>query len=181
MPTLQPWTILSTKIAYTDEPHIKVTADTVRLPDGRQVQNYYQINSRPSCAVVASDEEGRLIMLRQYKHGAKKVCLTFPGGRLEEDETIAQAAIRELREETGYEAKIWRCLGEYPIHANQHVGIVAIFRAFGASQNAKPNPGDLEEMEIVRLSDHEVRSALYSGELALLGDVAAYSLAALID
>ena len=181
MRNLQPWKILTSNIVYADAPHIEVSADSVMLPDGRQVDKYYRINSRPSCAVVASDELGRLVMIRQYKHGAGKVCLTFPGGRLEPGETIAETAVRELREETGYEAARWRCLGEFPIHANQHVGLVSIFKAEGASPVAVPNAGDLEEMEVVLIAPSDARAALDSGEIALLGDAAAFSLAALID
>ena len=181
MQKLNPWKTLRSKTIYRDAPHIEITTETVLLPDGREIEGYYQINSRRSCAIVATDEEGRFIMIRQYKHGARKICLTFPGGRLEHKESIAETAVRELREETGHEAFGWRCLGKFPIHANQHVGIVSIFRAYDAKQISVPNSGDLEEMEVTRLSPSEVRAALDSGEIALLGDVAAYSLASLID
>ena len=181
MRKLQPWKTLESKPVYVDAPHIEILADRVELPDGQQVNNYYRMNSRPSCAIVASDESGRMIMLRQYKHGAGKICLTFPGGRLELGETIAETAKRELKEETGYEAARWQCLGEFPIHANQHVGLVSIFKAETAKCVATPNSGDLEEMEIVLVTPAEARAALKSGEIALLGDAAAFSLSELID
>lgn len=181
MPKLLPWKTIKTKKIYTDDPHISLLSDDIALPDGRIVEGYYRIDSRPSCAIVATDSQGRFIMLRQYKHGAGKVCLTFPGGRLEPNETIAQTAVRELREETGYEAVGWRCIGDFPIHANQHVGVVSIFKANNAMLVAAPNADDLEEMEVVLIKSSDVRAALEAGEIALLGDVAAFSLAALID
>ena len=94
---------------------------------------------------------------------------------------MEETARRELQEETGYEATEWRCLGEFPIHANQHVGLVSIFKANSAQRVATPNSGDLEEMEIVLVTPSEARNLLDSGEIALLGDAAAFSIAALID
>lgn len=171
------WNVLESKVIYADPPHIALDAETVELPDGRQVSPYYQIRSRPSCAVVATLPDGRIVMVRQYKHGARKVCLTFPGGRLEDGEELLETARRELREETGYEADAWRSLGRFPIHANQHVGVVELFRAENARLVSEPDDGDLEEMEIVCVSEAEARAALRSGEIGLLGDAAALGLA----
>lgn len=181
MTDLTPWTVLNEKKIYADPPHLEVSSHTLELPNGTIIEDYYRINSRPSCAIVASDQNGDLIMLRQYKHGAGKVCLTFPGGRLEPDETIAETAKRELLEETGYQASDWRKLGEFPIHANQHVGMVAIFKAQCATLTSVPSSGDLEEMEVVLISPAEAKFRLETGDIALLGDAAALSLATLID
>ncbi|MEZ5972186.1 MAG: NUDIX hydrolase [Hyphomonadaceae bacterium] len=177
MKPLKPWRVLRTRTIFADAPHISVSADDVELPSGRVVEGYYQIGSRDSCAVVATTEDGAFVMLRQYKHGARKVCLTFPGGRREDGEELLDTARRELREETGYEAQDWRSLGRFPIHANQHVGLVEIFRAECARPVAAANAGDLEEMELALISQGQARSALKDGEIALLGDAAALTLA----
>ena len=177
MSSLKPWRVVKTRTIFADAPHVSLTADDVELPGGRIVEGYYQIGSRPSCAVVASTTDGALIMLRQYKHGARKVCLTFPGGRMEAGETLEETARRELREETGYVATEWRSLGRFPIHANQRVGEVELFRAEGATLDGPANAGDLEEMEIVLVSETDARAALKDGEIALLGDAAALALA----
>lgn len=177
MEELKTWRVLAERKIYADEPHIELSAQDVELPDGRVVHGYYQIGSRASCAVVASTPTGELVMVRQYKHGARKVCLTFPGGRLEAGETLADTAKRELLEETGYEADVWRSLGRFPIHANQRVGEVELFRAENARLTRTPRPGDLEEMRVELVSEAAARAALASGEIGLLGDAAALGLA----
>lgn len=179
MKALKPWRVLRTRAIFADPPHIALNADDVALPDGRVVEGYYQIASRASCAVVARTEGGDLVMLRQYKHGARKVCLTFPGGRMESGETLLQTAQRELLEETGYEARQWLSLGRFPIHANQRVGEVELFRADFARHIAAAKSDDLEEMETILISSAESRAALARGDIALLGDAAALSLALL--
>ncbi|MFT3722032.1 MAG: NUDIX hydrolase [Hyphomonadaceae bacterium] len=171
------WKVLRRRVLLADPPHIEVTAEDVELPNGRVVNGYYQINSRPSCAVVATTEDGDFIMLRQYKHGARKVCLTFPGGRMEPQETMRQTAERELLEETGYVAHRWRSLGRFPIHANQHVGECELFRCEQALRKQDPASGDLEDMEVVLISEIDARQAMAAGEIGLLGDVAALALA----
>ena len=171
------WKVLRRRILFADPPHIELAAEDIELPDGRVVESYHQIGSRPSCAVVATTEAAELVMLRQYKHGARKVCLTFPGGRLEAGETLMDTARRELREETGYEGDRWRSLGRFPIHANQRVGECELFRCENARRVVAPRPGDLEDMEVVLVPEAAARAALASGEIGLLGDAAALGLA----
>ncbi len=61
--------------------------------------------------VVALTRERELVLVRQYRFGTAHVTLEIPGGVIDPGEESAQAAIRELREETGYTASSWTYLG----------------------------------------------------------------------
>lgn len=60
-------------------------------------------------------EDGRVVLIRQWRYGTASECLEIPGGLIDPGETERQAAERELLEETGYRATEWQSLGfTYP-------------------------------------------------------------------
>jgi ADP-ribose pyrophosphatase len=80
---------------------ISVRVDEVELPDGARVER--EIVDHPAAiAVVPMLPDGRVILIRQYRHAAGKVLWELPAGLVEEGEDPEQCARRELGEEIGY-------------------------------------------------------------------------------
>ena len=76
--------------------------DTLRLPDGRTTV-YETLLHKGAAAVIPVLEDGRILLVRQYRHSIGRVSLEIPaGGRDDENEPFIEAAARELEEETGY-------------------------------------------------------------------------------
>ena len=74
------------------------------MPDGKVVQWDF-IKHKGAAAVVAVRDDGRLLMVRQYRNALERYTLELPaGGRDSEDEPTLQCAARELEEETGYKS-----------------------------------------------------------------------------
>lgn len=65
---------------------------------------FYVLHSTDFVAMVALNEHGELLLVRQYRPGAGGTTLEVPGGHVEDGETPEQAARKELLEETGHEA-----------------------------------------------------------------------------
>jgi len=75
-------------------------------PRTGNLHSFYVLESRDWMNVIPLTPEGKVVMIRQYRHGTQEVTLEVPGGIVDdEDGDPAWTAARELREETGYAAR----------------------------------------------------------------------------
>lgn len=151
MADLRPWQIVAREVVFSGGPVREVSIESVRLPDDRIVPDYYVVRFPDYVLIYAEMEDGRVAMLRQYKHGPRRVCLTFPGGAIEAGELPVDAARRELMEEMGCLAQEIEDLGAFVTNANQGCNTAHLFRAFGCRRVAEPSSGDLEDSEVLLL------------------------------
>lgn len=171
------WQILSTRLIYEAKPWVELFVQSVRLPDGRIVDDYHQIRLPEYCVVYAETAEGHVIVARQYRHGVGGECMTLPAGLLEAGENALDAMKRELLEETGYAAENWRSLGSYVPNSNYGCGKAHLFSAQNARKHQEPCSGDLEESEVLLLTRDDLFLAIAKGQVASLSMVTAVSLA----
>ena len=83
---------------------LNLRRDKVTIKDGRT--SHREIIEHSGGVVVAAiTPDGKIPLVRQYRKAAEKAILEIPAGKLEKDEDPKQAALRKLREETGYRAK----------------------------------------------------------------------------
>src|SRR5579863_10621394 len=89
---------------------VSVTLDEVLLPNGQR--ELLEVVHHPGgAAAVAIDAQARVCLLRQYRYVADGWLWELPAGKLEPDEPPLVTAQRELVEEAGVSAKLWRPLG----------------------------------------------------------------------
>jgi ADP-ribose diphosphatase len=171
MPTLQPWKTLDRERLFSAGPIREIARETVLLPDGRVVDDYYTAAMGDYAIVYALTTDGKVLVLRQYKHGVRRVCLTFPGGHVDTGEDPAAAVVRELLEETGYRAGRLMALGSFIVNANQGCNTAHLFRADGCSYEREPEPGDLEDMELVTMDPDDLLTPQRFEEMGVLSYV----------
>ncbi len=169
---LKPWKVLASRDLLDASPYLKVRAETVELPDGRQVESFYQVEQPDYALMFVETEDGHVVMLRTYKHGARRVSLTFPAGAISPGEDPLTAAKRELLEETGYESDDWTALGDYVVQGNHRGCACHMFHARNARKVAEPDSGDLEEMRIELHTPRDLIDAAARGEYAFLPVIA---------
>lgn len=141
-----PWKILKSKVTFKNK-FFKIREDKCKKKDGKIVDAYYTIE-RPAAAIIAAFTEDReLILVNQYRHPVKSVDFELPAGFLEPHErNTAQAAARELLEETGYKAKKFKKLQKTFASAGLMNYKTHFFIAFGAKKIGKQKLDDNEEI-----------------------------------
>jgi ADP-ribose pyrophosphatase len=164
---LKPWAVLETRDLLDASPFLKIRAETVELPDGRRVESFYQVDQADFALIFAETGDGRALLLRTYKHGPRRVSLTFPAGMIAPGEDPLEAAKRELLEETGYAAEDWVSLGSHVMLGNHRGCAGHMFIAKDARPVAEPDSGDLEEMQLELLTREELLEAVAGGEFAI--------------
>ena len=92
---------------------LKMRVDTVVTQDGRQSTR--EVVERSDCiAVVAADKDGNILLEKQYRQAVGKELLEIPAGGIDEGEDPETAAVREMREETGFRPrKVRKLTGFY--------------------------------------------------------------------
>ncbi|HRR08648.1 MAG TPA: NUDIX hydrolase [Rhodothermales bacterium] len=103
------WTLLEQKYWYESK-HGNLRQDHVRLPNGVEILDYMLMEYADWSGVLCITEEGNVLTVTQYRHGAALSSIEFPAGMVDEGETPLEAAKRELLEETGYVAEGWQPL-----------------------------------------------------------------------
>jgi len=98
--------ILRSKIIYQGRV-FGVRRDEVREPDG--LRAIREVITHPGSVVVLPVlPDGRILLIRQYRHATRRYLWELVAGRIDSGESVRQAAVRELIEETGYRAKKFR-------------------------------------------------------------------------
>ena len=137
--------------------------DTLRAPEGHTFQRE-MVYHRGAVCMIPVDSEGRLLLVEQYRHGARARLLEIPAGTLEPGEDPADTAARELREEVGMRAARVESLGGFWIAPSYATEYLHLFLCTGLTPD--PLPGDEDEdIEIVPLTRDEALAAVDSGRI----------------
>lgn len=137
--------------------------DRLELPDGKEV-SYDFISHKGAAAILPVDENGNIIMVRQYRNSIDRFTLEIPAGGLNAGEDTKTAAARELEEETGYRSdKVEHLLDLYTTvaYCNEKIGIYY-------TKDLQPSKQHLDEDEYVEIERHSLKeliAMIYRGEI----------------
>jgi ADP-ribose pyrophosphatase len=174
---MQPWKTISRHTVLERGKFLTVEDHTVELPDGRIIEHWPWVITPDYVNIVAVTDDDQFLCFRQIKYSVRGISLAPVGGYIDPGEDPLAAAKRELLEESGYRASKWVKLAQLPIDGNRGVGTAHLFMAHGAHPVAEIDADDLEDQELLLLSQAEVEAALDAGEFKLLPWVTVVALA----
>ncbi|MFD5270534.1 NUDIX domain-containing protein [Streptomyces sp. NPDC058335] len=165
--TAQAWEIRATETPFVGN-KTSVRTDEVVMPDGSVVSRDYQVHPG-SVAVLALDDEGRVLLINQYRHPVRQKLWEIPAGLLDvPGENPLHAAQRELYEEAHVKAEDWRVLTDVYTSPGGCDEAVRIFLARGLSE-ADGECFEVEDeeadMEHARVPVDELVRGVLAGEL----------------
>lgn len=132
-----------------------------RTPDGRDGE-YHFVHNNSAVNVFAQDDDGRFVMIREYRYVLDRMSIAECQGGIEVGEVPEESAARELREETGYEAativKIGTC-GAAPAFSDEMLYV------FYATDLKQVGEHDREVMEVLHMTAGEIDDAIRRGDI----------------
>ena len=143
---------------------IDIYSDTVELPNGH-IAHWDYIHHDGAAAVVPVREDGKILMVRQFRNALDRETLEIPAGKVDRpDEPKIQCAYRELEEETGYRSDNL----EFLISVNTTVAFLDELIEIYVARDLVPTHQHLDEdefVDVVPMGLDELCQMIYAGEL----------------
>jgi 8-oxo-dGTP pyrophosphatase MutT (NUDIX family) len=159
------WTVLESNYLFNDR-WFKVRKEKCLTPSGKIVDPYYVYDFPTWVAALPITEDGKVVMVKQYRHAIGEVCLEIPGGCVDdEDKDFETAIARELSEETGYRFSNYEYLGKISANASTNSNYLHMFLARGGVKTSKQSLDENEEIDVVLMSIEELKELLNKNQI----------------
>jgi ADP-ribose pyrophosphatase len=173
---IEKWKVLASELVFNHKWY-KLRKDVVQLPDGKIVEDYF-VSVRPEVVIIfAVTEHKEVVLVKQYKHGSGEILIELPGGIYDpEMESAEEAALRELREETGYSGKAVK-FAELIDNPTKDTNKIHLYGVTNAVRTGQQHLDETEAIEVLLVSIEELKEMLLQGEIRVSSSVAGAMLA----
>lgn len=127
---------------------------------------YYVYDFSTWVGALPVTEEGKIILIRQYRHALGEVCIEIPGGCVDDTDTSLEMAIsRELEEETGYTFSSIEHLGKISPNPSTNTNYLHMFLARGGKKTGTQHLDENEEIEVLEITVEELKQLLRTNQI----------------
>lgn len=162
MVAIKKWKTLQEDVIF-EHSRIVLAEDTVLLPNGTKTKYLKFKGNKDVATIIAINEDGHILLQREYSHPPAEVLYRFPGGAVEASEDFAYAANRELMEESGLQGDL-KLIGSYLSDDRRSDAKTHVFVATNLREASLP-PDVEENIENEWLSERDIDKLLTNGEL----------------
>lgn len=152
---------------------IDLRKDIVRLPNGKEAIREVVVHPEVVAMVPVLDD-GRLVLVRQYREAVRRTLLEVPAGGIDPGESAEQAARREMIEETGYRVGSLELMASFYSSPGFSTELMHLYLCTGLEAGKATEEND--EIEVVLLSPEAAMDRVHGGEVADAKSVAALAL-----
>jgi ADP-ribose pyrophosphatase len=143
----------------------RVSEDRARAPRDGAEHVFHRMEAPDWVNVVPVTEDGRYVLVRQYRHGARRTTLEIPGGMVDPGESSAEAAARELCEETGYGRGALSYLGVVNPNPALFANRCFTYLAAGVERVGEVANEGSEDTRVVLATEDELAEHVARGEI----------------
>ncbi len=150
------WKTISSDYLFKEN-WFTVRKDTCEKPDGNIVKNYYVFEFPEWATALAITEEGKIILVKQWRQALGEVCIELPGGCVDKTDADFEDAIRrELLEETGYAFEAVHNLGSVSANPSTNNNLMHMFIATGGKKVQEQKLDANEQIEVFEVTMEEL-------------------------
>ncbi len=160
---IKEWELIESKVDR-DYHVFRIQSELAVSPRTKKIGQFYTIDTRDWVNVIPVTHDGRVVMIKQYRHGSKKVTLEIPGGLVDEEDA-REAAQRELLEETGYVGDRVELLGSVNPNPAIFNNLCHTYLIENAKEVADKALDPNEDIEVILMPADEIPDILASGAI----------------
>jgi len=160
---IREWELLDSKIDR-DYRVFRIAVNRARSPRTHEVGEFYTIETNDWVNIIPVTDDGKVVMIKQYRHGSRDITFEIPGG-LVDDEGHKEAALRELEEETGYGGEEVRYLGAVNPNPAIFNNLCHTYLVKNVRKVAETNFDPDEDIEVVLVPLKEIPSLIEAGKI----------------